>query len=860
MENRNEISLKGGAIHLSGSNDEVYEVVSGHVLVYILPLKNETAGRRYLLREALPEEKIPGFCEEAPTSYEDSTPARWCFGLVALDVAVLRVSGGCTEEARAGFAANAGLHQYEDLGFRDCLLEAYQLNITTELRNIYASTLEQKNTYEKGLKLIAGFFGHNRLHKNEKREKSGNPLYDAIAHICDRKNIPLAGFDVVRSASGRRFSAHDIARISHFSIRNVVLPEGWFRQDSGPILAYTQEGNSPVACMPKGPTRYVAYDPVEDREYPVNAAYAATLNPQALMLYRPLPNRKVTKKDLFWFGFQDIYARDIVRIVILALIGTLIGLLVPYMNEQLYDNFIPMGNATGLVQVCGVILSCMVGNALFTVVKNLATLRSSNTMKYAVQGALYDRLFNLPQSFFRQFESADLATRAMGISDIFSKISDLAVQQGLSALFALLFLFRMFKYSKKLSWIALLMLVLAMALVSYLGSRQLKYKARKMELAGKTNSLMYQILSGISKLRIAGVENRALYEYLKPFTESRKVDTGNEHINIFINNVMGQAMPTIFSMVFYFIMVRQSITLSIGSFMGFNSAWGSFSGAIIALVTGILQANEIKPQYDRLRPILDTCPEFEDDMELPGDITGELEINNVTFAYDPEVGPVLKDLSLHVKAGEYIGVVGSSGCGKSTLLKLLLGFEKPQTGKIYYDGRDIDAMDKRELRKKLGVVLQDGGLISGSIYDNITITAPGTTASRVQEVIKDVGLEDDVAQMPMGLHTMLSEGSGTISGGQRQRVLIARALVGKPKVIYFDEATSALDNVTQSMVCESLEKLTATRLVIAHRLSTVINCDRIIVMDAGHIVEQGNYEELMAHKGRFYELASRQIS
>ena len=244
---------------------------------------------------------------------------------------------------------------------------------------------------------------------------------------------------------------------------------------------------------------------------------------------------------------------------------------------------------------------------------------------------------------------------------------------------------------------------------------------------------------------------------------------------------------------------------------------------------------------------------------MPGDLTGSIEVSNVTFAYDEDSPPVIKDLSLQIRVGEYIGIVGSSGCGKSTLLKLLLGFEKPQTGRIYYDGRDIDGIDKRELRKRFGVVLQNGGLITGSIHDNITITTPSATLEQVQQAVRDAGLEKDIADMPMGLHTILSEGDGSISGGQKQRILIARAIVGKPKLLFFDEATSALDNATQASVCESLDRLSATRIVIAHRLSTIIRCDRIFVMDAGQIVEEGTFEQLMAKKGLFYDLASRQI-
>jgi len=281
---------------------------------------------------------------------------------------------------------------------------------------------------------------------------------------------------------------------------------------------------------------------------------------------------------------------------------------------------------------------------------------------------------------------------------------------------------------------------------------------------------------------------------------------------------------------------------------------------MLEIVSSLLQANDVKPVYDFCKPILESLPEFEEDAQMPGKLSGDIEVNNITFAYNEDSGPVLKNLSLHIKPGEYVGIVGSSGSGKSTLLKLLLGFDKPQLGKIYYDGKDIDSLDKRELRKKFGVVLQDGGVISGSIYENITITFPNTKLKRVKEVVKEVGLEDDINAMPMGLHTVLSENSGTISGGQKQRILIARAIVGKPRIIFFDEATSALDNVTQAMVVETLEKLKATKIVIAHRLSTVMNCDRIVVLEHGELIEEGSYQDLMAKKGRFYELAIRQIS
>lgn len=846
-----DIKIQGGQTHVTQDNATAYQVVKGHVLVYLLPIIEGKAGRRQFLLEAAEGEKIPAFASDSELL------GSWRLGLVALDKAVLKViPRGADDELRLAFAKKAQIRLLDIGDYEEQLIEKYNINIIKEEGYIYATAREQESTYEKSLRIIYSLF-----HGQQKKEitESGNPLYDTVAYLCGRMDIAIVSFELLQESCGRRFGITDIARVSHFIIREVVLEEKWYKRDAGPFLAYLREGKHPVACIPAGPGRYTAYDTAKGTSVVIDEEYADRLEPKAEMLYRPFPAKEMKAKDLIQFGMRNVYKSDIVRLLLLALSGTLIGLLLPYMNEQLYDKFIPMGNKSGLIQLCCVVLACTAGNITFTIVKNLATFRSMNSMEYAVQSAVYERLFNLPESFFRKYDSADLAQRALGISDIYNSVANVVVKTLLSAVFSLLYLWRMFKYSKKLSGISLVLLLGCMAVIVIIGIIQTKYEKEKMELDTKAGSVMYQFLNGIAKIRIAGVENRALYEYLKPYSQSRRINIRKEKMTVAVNTLVG-AMEVCFSIVLYYLMIKKNIGLSVGAFMGFTAAFGSFSGAMMEIVSSLLTVNDVKPAYDRCKPILSALPEGNEDMVMPGALTGEIEINNLTFAYNEASGNILKDISLEIKAGEYIGIVGSSGSGKSTLLKLLLGFEKPQVGKIYYDGKDIDNMDKRELRKKFGVVLQDGGLISGSIYDNITITTPGCKMDRVERVIQEVGLKEDIEQMPMGLHTVLSENSGTISGGQRQRILIARAIVGNPKIIYFDEATSALDNVTQSMVCESLERLQATRIVIAHRLSTVMNCDRIFVLEQGQVIEQGSYTELMGKRGRFYDLAIRQIS
>lgn len=847
MEN---MKLQGGQLHIT-RNDVIYEVVKGHILVYLMPYKDDKPGRRHFLLECREGERIPGF------KHHSKLFGDWCIGFTALDSAEFRrVSGTADEELKRDFSKKIHIPFISAEDYDEQLIEKYNINVVKEEGYIYATALEQEQTYEKSLRIIYDAF--QKKTKKHTIEESGNRLYDTVAFLCEWQDIPVASFSRIKECCGRQFKLADIARVSHFITRKIVLEEKWYKKDAGPFITFLKESNRPIACVPVRMGHYVAYDVEKKTSFVVDDSTVKRLGQKGMMFYRPFPHKAMKAKDLFFFGMQHVYKSDIARFIFLALIGTLIGLLLPYMNEQLYDKFIPMGNQSGLIQLCCVVLSCTLGNVAFTIVKNLSTFRSMNAMKYAVQSAAYDRLFNLPQSYLQNNDSAELAQKVMGISAIYEALSDVVVKTLLGGVFSLLYLWRMYKYSKKLSKFSLILLIIFMAWIVWMGIRQTKYESEKIEKDMESQNRMHQLIVGISKIRIAGVENRALYEYLKPYVESRKINIRKEKMTVLVHTMVG-GMSTVFSMVFYYMMIKNSMELSIGSFMGFTSAFGSFSGAMLEVVTSLLQVNDVKPAYDFCKEILQQLPESNEDAVMPGNLTGDIEMNNVTFAYDQETGPVIKNLSLHIKAGEYIGIVGSSGSGKSTILKLLLGFEKPQLGKIYYDGQDIDNMDKRELRKKFGVVLQDGGLIQGSIHENITITAPNTKLKRVHEVVREVGLEDDIKDMPMGLHTVLSENSGTISGGQKQRILIARAIVNKPKIIFFDEATSALDNVTQATVTQSLERLKATKIVIAHRLSTVMNCDRILVLEHGELVEEGSYNELMEKKGRFYELAIRQI-
>ena len=846
----NLISLKGGDTYITNSEVNAYKVVDGTVLVYVVPLSNGKPGRRSFIYQAESNEVIPAF------SYKDIEYCEWRFCFVAVDSAKLSlIENGSTKVLRERFSKKARIRNFSKEGYNGGLVDQYRINIVTEDGFIRRTQHQREDTASNILGLIFNSFRKKKFDIAE--SNSNNLLYNAMSILCNSQKVSIAPYEKMKEACGDKFNVSDIARISHFAYREIVLNAGWEKEDGGCFITFTDK-KKPVVCLSKGTHSYMLWDVENNCTLPCTKKFVSTLSPKAYMIYSPLPNKKLKWKDIFGYCAKKIRTADIVLLAFLTIATSLIGILTPTLSQSIYDNYIPLGAKSVLFQIGCLLASFMVSNIMFSVVKNIASFRISSRMAYDMQSAVYDRLFNLPESFFRNYESADLAQRVMATGSVVGNIANVLISSAVALVFAVVYFVKMAGYSWKLTLIGLLLIAVYGFAYYFISARALKYKAKAIELDGKTSSLMYQFLNGISKIRIAGVEDRALFEYLKPYVEQRNEEQKKEKI-LDLGAVINLISGSVFSIIFYVIIIKANTEISLGSFVAFNTLFGSFAAYVLQLADSFVSYKNEKPNIDRLKSVFDALPEFDDAKELPGDISGGIEINNVSFSYDNDAPLVLDGITLDIKPGEYVGLVGSSGCGKSTLMKLLLGFEKPNSGKIYYDNKDIESVDKRELRKKMGVVLQDGKLISGSIFENITITAPNATVKDVNAVIAAVGLKDDIAAMPMGLHTVLSEDCGTISGGQQQRILIARAIISNPKILFFDEATSALDNITQSMVCETLEKMDSTRIVIAHRLSTIIKCDRIIVLDKGHVVEQGTYDELMKNNGLFYQLASRQM-
>ena len=825
-----------------------YRVEEGEVFVYIVPWENGTAGRRQLLCHAVKKQLIPGF------AYTDADQKQWRLLFISRgDSAALSEQPQLlTNKLKERFLQRCDIHTYVQEGFERSLVEVYKREEVKNRAFLLKLQSAVAGAEKKSYKAVMDVFS-----KEIPVGVSDNDRFLALLFISSHTDIPLVNPGELLARCGRDPGIREIAKASHFICRDVVLDPQWYKEDCG-CLVGNLEGEV-VACVPGKKGKYQLFRTSDASTQVLTPELAVRISPTAFSIGRTLPIKPLTKKDIFRFCQKSISPRDMIPVAILALICALIGVLLPTLNQMIYDDYIPMGDVGNLVQLCAVMLSFMIGNMCFSIVKNLFDFRVTSRVGNELQSAVYHRLFHLPESFFRDYDSADLAGRVSAIGSTVSGIANTLVITGISALFSLVYFVRMWKYSGKLSWVGLGMYLVYIVLTVWITSMARKREVFIAEADAEAESKLYQYLNGVDKIRMAGVEDLALLSFMRPYARQQSEEIrANRYLSA--KEALGLVVNTIFSMVLYLIIVKSKIDLSIGAFVAFNTAFGSFTGALEALAEELLMLYQESEQIKRFWPVLEAVPEDDENKEVPGSLTGGISLEHVSFAYDQGGKNVINNMSLSIKPGEYVGIVGASGCGKSTLLKLLLGFETPQSGMILVDGKDLRSIDKGAYRRQLGVVLQNGKLISGSIHENITITAPQATMARVKEVIRQVGLEEDIKQMPMGIHTVLSENCNTISGGQQQRILIARAIVGSPAILIFDEATSALDNLTQAAVSSNLDKMNVTRIVVAHRLSTIKNCDRILVLNDGVIAEEGNYTQLMERKGLFYRLASRQIA
>ncbi|MDB5079877.1 MAG: bacteriocin system transporter, ATP-binding protein [Chloroflexi bacterium] len=763
------------------------------------------------------------------------------------------------------------LEALDQPGFWNGLDLFYELFFRVKFTNIRLATYDEINRLRKRAEfdLAAGRNALQELVSILEPDSAvpglaGPDQADLLLEACKLVGT-YQGIMVQRSAAvseeqdTRRNPLEDIANNSRMRTREITLTPRWWRTDAGPILASVESGSEryPVALLPTSPKSYEMVNPADGTRQPVTPALAATLSSKAFVFYRSFPDKAIKVRDLVKFGFRGT-RKDLIVTLLLGMAGGLLNLAIPIMTGFAFDTVIPSANSSYLIQVLAGLVVVAISLASFQVIRGVAILRLESKLDISIQAGLWNRLLSLPTTFFRQYSVGDLANRANGIDQIRTLISGTVITTILGTIFSSFSLILLFTYDAGLAGVAVGLVVLILAIIIGIELWQLRYQRRLAEYQGKISGLVLQLLTGIAKLRVAGAEIRAFAVWAREFAAQRKLAFKARTIGNLLT-VFNAILPIlVYMVIFWALDVFKNRTLSIGAFLAFIAAFGQFLGAMISMASSFTTIFQAVPIFERAKPILETLPEVNLNKSDPGELSGAIEVNHISFRYAPDSPLVLDDVSLKIEPGKFVAIVGPSGAGKSSIFRLLLGFEKPEAGSIYYDNQDISGLDIQAVRRQMGVVIQSGKLMPGDIFNNIVGNAPFTIED-AWEAARLAGMEKDLKEMPMGMYTLISEGGSTLSGGQKQRLMIARAIISRPRILLFDEATSALDNHTQAIVSRSLESLQATRVVIAHRLSTIINADRIYVLQGGKVAQSGTYQELIGQEGPFKQLALRQL-
>jgi ATP-binding cassette subfamily C protein len=660
--------------------------------------------------------------------------------------------------------------------------------------------------------------------------------------------------------------------------RRVLLDGRWWREGGTPMLARLAERRATprdhdaaepgttgwVALVPKPLAGYrmLALDPASGGtlEWPVNEDTARRLAPFAFAFHRTFEPRPLGTVDVLRFALAHARA-DVGVLVAAGLAAALAGLLVPVATGRLIDRAIPAGAVDMTLAIVAGLAAAGLAAIALDVLRTLAALRFEARTSVAIQAAVLDRVIGAPARFFRAFSSGDLALRLGAVNTVQRTVTGASIGAFVTAIFLTANAALMLAYSPELTAAAAGVVAIAAILSTAIGAARLALGRRIEAADGKLSAMSFEYFAGIAKLRAAAAESRAFANWLARYREFRELNRRSATFANLESVLLAILQPAAATLVLWLAwrLAQEpgAQALSVGEFVAFQAAMFGLLAGVHGIVGTALDLASLAPAWERAKPILATPPEDAVRGKIRHEPEGAIDVVGVSFAY-PGGPEVLSDIDLSIRPGEFVAIVGASGSGKSTLLRLLLGFEFPSRGIVRYDGRVLPALDLRCLRSRIGTVLQGGRLWAGDLLANI-VGASSLTVDEAWEAARAAGLAADIEAMPMGMYTLVGEGVSTLSGGQRQRVLLARALVGRPRILLLDEATSALDNLSQAAVLETLESLDATRIVIAHRLSTVRNADRIVVLDRGRIVQAGTFRELAAVPGPFAAMLARQV-
>ncbi|MEU6372361.1 NHLP bacteriocin export ABC transporter permease/ATPase subunit [Streptomyces sp. NPDC046909] len=681
--------------------------------------------------------------------------------------------------------------------------------------------------------------------------------YAACKLVAQAAGITLADPAQSGTGSDRLDPVEQIALASRIRARAVRLDGSWWRDNVGPLVGHRALSGAPVALLWRR-GGYVAVHPATGRETPIEKANAEEFEPRAVMFYRPLPERRLSPLGLLRFSMQGM-GGDLTNLLLSGLVTVAIGAIVPIATGKVLGEFVPKAQTNLIAQVCLAVMISSLVAAVFMLLQGLTILRLEGRIEATLQPAVWDRLLRLPTKFFTERSTGELASAAMGISAIRRLLAGVGPVVAQSVTVGAMNLGLLFWYSVPMAFAAIGMLVVIAGMFLGLGLWQVRWQRRLVVLGNKLNNQAFQTLRGLPKLRVAAAENYAYAAWASQFARSRELQQRVGRIKN-LTTVMGAVYLPVCTLLMFMLLAGPARgSMSAAAFLTFNTSVTMVLTSVTQLTGSFVSAVGALPLFEEIKPVLDATPEVRTANTRPGPLSGGIEARRLAFRYSDDGPLVLDDVSFDIRPGEFVAIVGPSGCGKSTLLRLLIGFDPPVSGSVLYDGQDLAALDQSAVRRQCGVVLQHAQPFNGSIMDVICGTEP-FTPEEVMAAAEMAGLAEDIKRMPMGLHTIVS-GSGAVSGGQRQRLMIAQALIRRPRILFFDEATSALDNETQRRVIESTKALNATRIVIAHRLSTVLDADRVIVMEDGKVAQQGPPAQLLADTGgRLHELVRRQMA
>ena len=636
--------------------------------------------------------------------------------------------------------------------------------------------------------------------------------------------------------------------------RSVELKGTWYEDAIGVMLASLKDG-TPVVLIPAGGKGYQYRDPETGRKVRVTQKSADLFQSEATLYYRAFPQRKIVMGDVWAFIWKCFSRREILAVLVATVAVTLLSMVSPYMTKLLTSSVVDTSDDHLLAVILFVLVLVSVAYFVMSSIKQLLLAGIGTKVALPVQAAFMMRVLTAPAGEIRGFSAGDLGTRVGSLYNNVKSLVNMFLSMFLTAACSFICVPQMLSYAPSLVGVALIIAFGLIALYAVAIKKQVDVSTDRLTYQAEESGLTYSLIDGMQKITLSGAEKRAYSLWARVYRKSMQT-TYDPPFLLKVFNTLTPIIMLVGTIAMYALAATMDVSQS--DFYAFLASYSILTGALSTIGSSATGFAQSLPSFHLLKPVMDFEPETGEGLEVVKELKGNISLRDVTFRYAEDLPPVLNGLNIEVKSGEYVAIVGPTGCGKSTILRLLLGFETPNSGEVLYDGKNLKHLDPTSLRRRIGTVLQDGEVFMGTIFSNIMIAGTNLTEDDAWAAAEVAGIAEDIRAMPMKMNTPLADGGRGISGGQKQRLQIARAIVSKPSILFFDEATSALDNETQKAVSDRIGEAPCTRLVIAHRLSTVEDCDRILCLNEGHIVEEGTYDELMQKGGFFAELVKKQ--